>query len=324
VTRLARRAARPPRRALRRPRGRLRDGVVAWLLLAAAAGCESPANSAHPSSGPPAINVEIAPVVETGIRDTVALVGQLEAEESVVLKPETAAVVQEVFFEDGDRVRTGQVLLQMRDGEERAHLREAAARLTLAEDEYARTKQLAAKNTVSAAELDRANRHRRGGAGAARPGGGRARSDDDPGAVRRGAGRPRGVARDRVSKSTALVRIDAVDRLRLRFTVPELAVTAMRVGSPVVVSVAPFPASTSPAKCTSSRRRSTRRAGGCSSRRGSPTPTAVCGPASSRTSCSRWRGATTHSSFPSRRSRTTPTACSSGASARARPPSGSR
>jgi len=113
VTRLARRAARPPRRALRRPRGRLRDGVVAWLLLAAAAGCESPANSAHPSSGPPAINVEIAPVVETGIRDTVALVGQLEAEESVVLKPETAAVVQEVFFEDGDRVRTGQVLLQM-------------------------------------------------------------------------------------------------------------------------------------------------------------------------------------------------------------------
>jgi len=241
VTRLARRAARPPRRALRRPRGRLRDGVVAWLLLAAAAGCESPANSAHPSSGPPAINVEIAPVVETGIRDTVALVGQLEAEESVVLKPETAAVVQEVFFEDGDRVRTGQVLLQMRDGEERAHLREAAARLTLAEDEYARTKQLAAKNTVSAAELDRATAT----AEAARARRDLAEVELDRMTIRApfdGVLGAREVSPgDRVSKSTALVRIDAVDRLRLRFTVPELAVTAMRVGSPVVVSVAPFP-----------------------------------------------------------------------------------
>jgi len=158
-----------------------------------------------------------------------------------VLKPETAAVVQEVFFEDGDRVRTGQVLLQMRDGEERAHLREAAARLTLAEDEYARTKQLAAKNTVSAAELDRATAT----AEAARARRDLAEVELDRMTIRApfdGVLGAREVSPgDRVSKTTALVRIDAVDRLRLRFTVPELAVTAMRVGSPVVVSVAPFP-----------------------------------------------------------------------------------
>jgi membrane fusion protein, multidrug efflux system len=218
--------------------------VVAWLLLVAVTGCESPAKSAHTASGPPPINVEIAPVEQRPISDTVALVGQLEPEESVVLKPEISAVVQEVFFEDGDRVKSGQVLLQMRDGEERAHLREAAAQLTLAEDEYSRTKQLAAKKTVSASELDRAT---------ATAEAARARRDLAEVELARMTIRApfdgflgaREVSPgDRVSKTTPLVRIDAVDRLRLRFTVPELALTAMRVGSTVGVSVAPFPGET--------------------------------------------------------------------------------
>jgi membrane fusion protein (multidrug efflux system) len=46
---------------------------------------------------------------------------------------------------------------------------------------------------------------------------------------------------DRVSKNTGLVRIDADKRLRLSFAVPEMAVTAMRVGSPVEIAVTPWP-----------------------------------------------------------------------------------
>jgi membrane fusion protein (multidrug efflux system) len=187
------------------------------------------------------VNVEIAPVAHTAISDVVALVGQLEAEESVVLKPETSGVVQAVFFEDGDRVRAGQVLLQLRDGEERARLREAAAQLTLAEDEYGRTKALADRKTVSVAELDRATAN----VEASRARRDRAQVELDRMTIRApfdGILGAREVSPgDRVSKTTALVRIDAVDRLRLAFSVPEMAVTAMRVGSPVEVTVAPFP-----------------------------------------------------------------------------------
>ena len=215
-------------------------GTILLLPLAVVA-CGSPAGAPRSSGGPPPVNVELAPVAQTAISDVVALVGQLEAEESVVLKPETSGVVQAVFFEDGDHVRAGQVLLQLRDGEERARLREAAAQLTLAEDEYGRTKALADKKTVSVAELDRATANVEGA---------RARRDLEQVELDRmtirapfdGILGAREVSPgDRVSKTTQLVRIDAVDRLRLAFTVPERAVTAMRVGSPVEVTVAPFP-----------------------------------------------------------------------------------
>lgn len=217
-------------------------GGIAALAVLMTAGCDSPASSAHSASGPPPVNVELAPVTQTAIRDTVDLVGQLEAEESVVLKPETSGVVATVAFAEGDRVENGQVLLQLRDGEQRARLHETEAELTLAEDEYGRTKALAAKQTVSAAELDRATAN----VEAARARRDLAQVELDRMTIRApfdGLMGSREVSPgDRVSKTTELVRIDAVDRLRLLFSVPELAVTAMRVGSPVAVSVAAYPA----------------------------------------------------------------------------------
>ena len=46
---------------------------------------------------------------------------------------------------------------------------------------------------------------------------------------------------DRVERETELVRIESVDRLRLVFTVPEIAVPVARAGVPVSVAVAPLP-----------------------------------------------------------------------------------
>lgn len=216
-------------------------GGAALLALWGASGCESPATSARPASGPPPVHVELAPVQQTAIRDTVDLVGQLEAEESVVLKPETSGVVASVGFEDGDEVQAGQVLLQLRDGEQRARRHEAEAQLKLAEDELTRTRALAVRQTVSVAELDRATAT----AEAARARRDLAQVELDRMTIRApfdGVLGARLVSPgDRVSKTTALVRIDAVDRLRLLFSVPELAVTAMRVGSPVAMSVAAYP-----------------------------------------------------------------------------------
>jgi membrane fusion protein (multidrug efflux system) len=212
---------------------------LAVLLLAAA--CDSPARSGTPPSGPPPAAVEIVAVRHEPISDVVDLVGQLDAEESVVLKSETAGIVDSIDFQDGDEVDAGHLLFRLRDGEQRAKLREAEAALTLAEDEFGRAKALAAQKTVSQSELDRATAE----AEAAR-----ARRDMAQVALDRMSIRAPfdGVlgARlvspgDRVSKNTGLVRIDAVKRLRLSFSVPEMAVTAMRVGSPVEIAVGPWP-----------------------------------------------------------------------------------
>lgn len=214
---------------------------LAGVLLVALHACGEPASSTNHTAGPPPIAVEIAPVARAAITDVVALVGQLEPEESVVLTSEVTGVIESVNFEDGDRVREGDLLFQLRDALERARLREAAAELTLAEDEFRRTKALAERKTVSVAELDRAT---------AALGAAQARRDLFQAEVERmrilapfdGVLGARQVSPgDRVSDTTPLVRIDAIARLRLAFTVPEITVEAMQVGSPVTIAVAPFP-----------------------------------------------------------------------------------
>ncbi len=214
--------------------------LVAGALLGASA-CGGPANSANHAGGPPPIAVELGPVERGEIRDVVALVGQLEAEESVTLTSEVSGVIESVAFADGQRVRAGDLLFQLRDAPERARLAEAAAELRLAEDEFRRTEALAKQKTVSAAELDRAT---------AALAAAQARRDLAAAELDRlrivapfdGVLGARLVSPgDRVSDDTPLVRIDAIDRLRLAFTVPEITVEAMQVGRPVSIAVAPFP-----------------------------------------------------------------------------------
>jgi membrane fusion protein (multidrug efflux system) len=207
-----------------------------------ASACGSPANSSNAKSGgPPPVAVEVVGVSRQTIADVVDLVGQLEAEESVLLKAETSGVVDVIEFNEGDKVQKGTLLFRLRDGEQRAKLREAEAELRLADDEFSRTKALAAQKTVSPSELDRATAALEAA---------RARRDLAAVELERmsirapfdGMVGAREVSPgDRVMRNTGLVRIDAIDSLRLLFTVPEIAVNAMFVGLPLDISVAPYP-----------------------------------------------------------------------------------
>ncbi len=216
--------------------------LAALAVLNACGG--APASPAR--SGPPPVVVEVVPVGRETMVDIVDLVGQLEAEESVELRAETSGVLEHVAFEDGDQVAKGTLLLELRDDEQRARLRETEARLTLAEEELRRARALAAQKTVSPSELERA---------VASAEAARAQRDLAQVALERmhirapfdGVVGARQVSPgDRVSKTTPLVRIDAVARLRLLFTVPEAALALARDGSAVGIAVAPYPNETFP------------------------------------------------------------------------------
>jgi membrane fusion protein (multidrug efflux system) len=214
--------------------------LLALMLAAAAFGCGRSANSAT-TKGPPPVAVEVVSVPRESIVDVIDLVGQLEAEESVELKPETSGVVKTVAFEDGDEVSAGALLFELRDDEERAKLHEAEAQLTLAEDELRRTRKLAEQKTVSPSELDRAI----AAAEAAQARRDLAQVELDRMHIRApfdGVMGARDVSPgDRVSRTTNLVRIDAVKRLRLLFTVPETVLNIAHTGNTVDIAVAPYP-----------------------------------------------------------------------------------
>ena len=209
-------------------------------LLVLAAGCVSEADS-HSMGGPPPVTVEMYTVAPETIRDIVDLVGALEAEESVVIRSETGGIIEKVEFEEGHEVQAKALLFRLRDAEERSRLNEAQARLVLAEEEFRRAAVLAGKNSLSQAELDRAKAQRQV-AEAQR--------------IRREVELNRTEIRapfegvlgarlvspgDRIDPDTALVRIDAVDRLRLIFSLPEIALALARVGMKMEVKVVPFP-----------------------------------------------------------------------------------
>lgn len=175
------------------------------------------------------------------MRDLVDLVGQLEAEESVLIKAETAGTIDSVEFKEGEPVRRGELLFRLRDDEQKAALREAEAALELARADFERAETLRSGQTISEAELDRA-RATWQRAAATRD---LARVNLDRTEIRApfdGVAGVRLVAPgDGVDRETGLVRIEAIDKLRLVFSIPEIGIELANLGASVDIEVAPLP-----------------------------------------------------------------------------------
>ncbi len=189
---------------------------------------------------PPPV-VEVITVEAETLRETVALVGQLDAESSVEVRPEIDGILESIDFTEGQSVKKGDVLFRMRDAEQAARVREAKARAKLAEEIFRRISALAESEVSAQTEFDTASAELEV-----------ARAEVQLREVELERTRVRapfeGVvgARlvspgERVRRSTRLVRIDAIDRLQLVFAVPEIGVPFVREGMPVKITVKPFP-----------------------------------------------------------------------------------
>jgi membrane fusion protein (multidrug efflux system) len=214
--------------------------------LAAFSACAGGDGAKPGAGGPPPVFVEVVSVEPEAIRDVVSLVGQLEADESVLVRPELDGVVAAVLFQEGRRVDAGQELFRLRDDEERARLREAEARSRLAADTDRRMKALARDTVVSEAEIVRAARELDAAAAEAET----ARVRLDRTHIRAPfagyAGARLVSPGDRVGRTTGLVTIHSTDRLKLVFTLPEAYASLARTGTPVAVGVAAWPAESFP------------------------------------------------------------------------------
>lgn len=111
-----------------------------------------PAAGARGPARPPA--VESATVQLMKLVDDTQAVGSLRSRQSVVLRPEVSGRVAQLHFRDGQRVRKGQLLVQLDDQLPQAQLQQSLAELSIAQANHRRNQELVAQNFISQRSVD--------------------------------------------------------------------------------------------------------------------------------------------------------------------------
>jgi len=181
-------------------------------------------------------------VIQPGLlRDTVEFGGQLVSEKSVMLKSEVDGILESIEFEEGQHVKKGDVLFELRSGEQVAQLQAAEANLALASSEARRAENLLKLDAAAQALKDRTAAERdvaESRVELARI----ALSQMQIRAPFDGMMGMRLVSPGEfLTEQVSLVQIDAVDRLQAIFAMSEIALPFARVGIPVNIMVAPYP-----------------------------------------------------------------------------------
>lgn len=112
------------------------------------------AASSAAADGP--ISVEAGRVEALSLAEDAVAVGTLRARQAVVLRPEVSGRIVKLGFTDGQRVRRGQVLVQLDDALQSAQLQQAEAQAGIARTQLQRNRELLAQNFVSTSVVDQA------------------------------------------------------------------------------------------------------------------------------------------------------------------------
>jgi membrane fusion protein (multidrug efflux system) len=111
-----------------------------------------PAPGGQGAGGP--VVVEVGKVEVVTLQDDAQAVGSVRSRQGVMLRPEVPGRIARIGFADGQRVRRGQVLVQLDDTLQRAELAQAQAQVGLAQGNFNRNRDLVAQNFVSQRVLE--------------------------------------------------------------------------------------------------------------------------------------------------------------------------
>jgi len=116
---------------------------------------ERKAEGGRGGSRPP-MPVDVAEVRSQRVEEVITGTGQVEAVQSIQLRPEVEGRILEILFRDGARVAEGQELFRIDDAELRAQVARAEAEHDLARQSLARQRQLMESQSSTTSELERA------------------------------------------------------------------------------------------------------------------------------------------------------------------------
>src|SRR5438445_11818741 len=224
-----------------------RDAVWLMALAIAAGACKKgKAGGPDPAGGgrggaPMGMPVEVVVARTDTVRDEIAATGQIEAVQSIDLRPEVEGRIVEILIHEGQEVDQGTPLFKVDDAQLKAQVAQLAAQRDLAQQALARAKALAQENASSAADLEQAEASARS-----------AQAQFDLQNIRLERTTVRapfaGVVGQRyvslgdyVNTDTKLVSLHTVNPQRAAFQVPEKFARQLRPGQAVTFRVAAIP-----------------------------------------------------------------------------------
>jgi membrane fusion protein (multidrug efflux system) len=217
-----------------------RWAVVAGAVAACGKG-EAGAGGGPGGGGPPPMPVEVVTARTDTVVDAISATGQVEALQSIELRPEVEGRIVQILVREGQEVAQGRPLFKVDDAELKAQVARAEADRDLARQALERTKQLVAENASSAADLEQAEATARST---------QAQLDLLQIRLERTTirapfsgvvGRRLVSLGDYVTSATRLVSLQTVNPQRVTFSVPERNASVLRVGQTVRFRVAALP-----------------------------------------------------------------------------------
>lgn len=121
-------------------------GLVVYLFL--------PKDIEQPIKNSSATYVKVHTIENEEFEVVVEALGTAKANESVLITTQTSDIVQKIYFDDGDIVESGKLLVQLNDNEEKARLAALDVNFQEALRQLKRISDLAKKNAASEQLLD--------------------------------------------------------------------------------------------------------------------------------------------------------------------------
>jgi membrane fusion protein (multidrug efflux system) len=218
---------------------------VAWALYATqhkpqAGGGPGPQAAGGARNSAPAF-VSVVQVRSERVSRKLEALGNARANESVDVSSKTSNVVTSIRFRDGERVKRGQVLVQLDDAQARADVAAAEAALAESERLYNRSRELMSTEALSRAQFDqleatlKANRARLAAA--------QARFEDT--VIRAPFSGRVGLRRvsigTLISPGDVITTLDDTSVIKLDFSVPENFLSSLREGLSVRATAPAYP-----------------------------------------------------------------------------------
>lgn len=173
--------------------------------------------------------------------DGVRALGTAQARESIIITPKVADTIRVIRFDSGDRVRAGQVLVEMASVEQLASVAEARAANDAAQEELRRFQELYDRGFASQARLDAVRASADAAQARLNAGGSRAADRTIRAPFAGVVGLRTASPGQYMQPGGQIGTLDDISQIKLDFDVPETQIARLGAGVAIVANTAAFP-----------------------------------------------------------------------------------